>query len=268
MQPSEYLDRLVFANRDAALAYLNSDPEAHTFTGSEVNLKHELVVRVRDSVSYRIGAMGYHLACLDAADAAAQKYARSHVGRQNLIQDMRPFIMQQRYILDDILCGSMSLLDYMARLIACTMHASVNVRRCDWDRLYKWSKHGGDTGAGPSKLKGSVVGQIIVSENEAWIQALYDYRSKVIHYEAIPPGATLTYTERIGEPAEFGKFGVEVPEKFVRRLKLSEVREGVTISEAVSHLIVKLARAATDILQAVSAEMEERRAERFAERGR
>jgi hypothetical protein len=137
------------------------------------------VYRLRDSISYRATSVVWHLTVLSRAreDARRRLNTSAAAALEGTSSPMAAlnFMRSQFFLFDDVVFNTLSLYDYLSRLIGA-------VRRFPTGRQL-WAEMVKDCRKKPSRIPPRVA-ELVIQTHETWVNELDRFRGQAIHEEA------------------------------------------------------------------------------------
>lgn len=176
-----------------------------------------VVLQQRDSVLYRFESLSFHLSLLGNS---LEKYA-SLIGEEGPTDrteraHLRAAANEALYLLDDIVFNSASMFDYWAGLVA-AIFLGPHRHTIKWNNLRR-TLSGSATdrpSAGEAFLVDSSSARRILHLHGEWVDALFAYRSDVIHTSAEKADGAIVRTWR---PEHSVELQIPLPAKLRRRM--------------------------------------------------
>lgn len=140
---------------------------------------------VRDSIVYRCNSLKWHTSQPNAMHANLESQLRSSLLDGLCTAQLLPSHQAGlHYLLDDIVFGNVSLLDYVANLVGLVLEGFAQRGKYRWNNAVRsaTSNHG--------PLPGSETGNLLKQANRDWVNALQAYRGDLIHKHEIMGNAS------------------------------------------------------------------------------
>jgi hypothetical protein len=135
---------------------------------------------VRDSIIYRSNSLKWHAHQLSSLHSRLElQLHSSFLAEMDTVQMLPAHQEGLYYLFDDVVFGSISLLDYVANLIGLVFDGFAQRGKYKWNNAHKAaaSKSG--------ELSGSETGKLIKDAHRNWVNGLQSYRGDLIHKHAI-----------------------------------------------------------------------------------
>jgi hypothetical protein len=239
----------------ASLRMLNAS--YRNVTKGEIEQYREAIVGQRDSVLYRFDALSFHVTVL-ASRLRHFEAAMSNDGSDR--GTLRQAANTALFLLDDIVFNAASMFDYWAGLVACVF-IGPRKRATKWNSLHNSVRGAVGAGATHSEqyLRESSTALRVKRLHGAWIDALFGYRSEVIHFSAEKPNAA--FLRHISSGVEVApELKIHVPQKLVRKLSfLGDVasQPELPVLQGAAHLYFACFQALADLSLSLSSDIDE-----------
>lgn len=237
----------------ACLRMLNAS--YRSVSKGEIELFREAIVAQRDSILFRFDALGFHLVELNAKLQQFEASASIPDPRRALWHSAGNIALM---LLDDLAFNAASMFNYWAGLVACSF-VGLRKRATKWNALVNTVRGAAPSNAGPSEhyLRDSSTAMRAEQLHREWVDALFSYRSSVIHFVAQKPNAAVvTYLTGDRSP----ELKVHVPPGLVRKLRFLGgvgVQPELPILQGASHLYFACFQALADLSLSFSSDVDE-----------
>jgi hypothetical protein len=157
----------VFVQDKFSISQLGSDNAKYFFS-------------VRDSIIYRSNSLKWHALQLGSIHSSLElQLHSSFLAGMHTAQMLPSHQAGLHYLFDDVIFGSISLLDYVANLVGLAFEGFAQRGKYKWNNAHKSaaSNHGA--------LSCSETGNLIKQSHKDWVNGLQSYRGDLIHKHAI-----------------------------------------------------------------------------------
>lgn len=240
----------------ACVRFLNASH--HHFPRAKRESYQSAVLQQRDSVLYRFESLGFHLSLLGTS---LERYA-SLIGEWKTADrrdraHLRAAANEALYLLDDLVFNSASMFDYWAGLVA-AIFLGPHKHTTNWNSLHRMLK-----GTPSERTRGG--GKFLVESSSArriahlhreWVDALYAYRSDVIHTSAEKADGAIV---RSWAPAHGIELRIPLPAKLRRRMSYlleDDPEDGLALVGAV-RLYMRCYYSLTDLALSLSSDVDD-----------
>ncbi len=237
----------------ACLRILNAS--YRNLTKGEIDSFRGAIIAQRDSILFRFDALGFHVEELNSKLQQFEASASIPDPRRALLHSAGNTALM---LLDDLVFNAASMFDYWAGLVACSF-VGLRKRATKWNSLVNTVRGAIPKNAGPSEyfLRDSSTAIRSDQLHRDWVDALFSYRSSVIHFAAQKPNAAVV-RYLTGERSP--ELKVHVPPGMVRKLGfLGEVgsQPELPILQGASHLYFACFQALTDLSLSFSSDVDD-----------
>ncbi len=217
---------------DLGLSYINK------ISGKLNDPKNENYFKLRESISFRLNSILFHLRLLNAVQKSQQKQM---IGKPQDPSKIPQLHDEQLSLFDSIVFHSISLFDYLGNQIdyVCNTKGQMKLK---WNGVFDSIKDS------KNPLSQSPISKVVKDVHVNFVDKLYSYRSELIHYSNDFSGATLGF-----HPLKQNhSFLVFAPKKLCKRfsdLKTLTENNRVTLNFASFWLVEKTLKSIISIIK-------------------
>lgn len=164
---------------------------------------------LRDSMTYRMKSINYHLNLMIKRNNEILIKLR---GNPFQFSEMEMMSAQNEfmYLFDDLVFNVSSIFDYFGGLIGC-LYVDIDKHKIKWKGCER------ACAKDDNQMSTYKIAELVTSENRAWIQQLFEYRSKLIHFhkDNVTSSKQLTFNSN----GFTSVFKVDRPDVFLKLMK-------------------------------------------------
>jgi hypothetical protein len=184
-----------------------------------------LVMKLRDSLTYRVEALAWHAHLLRILKGSAERrLGEAFPNKEKEYHLLMRAGAEQHYTFDDLVFNALAAFDYLGNLLGFAYYGEQR-RKAKWDRIQKYAHdQARERSHHPScRISAGLAGAAIRQVHARFVEGLSEYRHALIHYEALmgqgtfkqtfastdPPG--IAYSLRFEPPPQFWKHLRRIP---------------------------------------------------------
>lgn len=218
----------------------------------------DMVLSLRDSLSYRSEALSWHLQLLRLLKTSAeQRLDDSFPDHQREFELLMLAGFEQHWVFDDLVFNALSAFDYLGNLVGFVYYGERR-RKSKWDRVQKCARDRNYElqQNEATRISGGLAGPVISAAHTTLVSGLADYRAALIHYEALVGTGVLNTAH--SENTRRGishELVVHPPREFYKLLRRSSPETGEPLQAAALWLLDRCDTALYDILRALERDL-------------
>jgi hypothetical protein len=211
-------------------------------------------VSLRDSIWTRFDSLRFHHSLLLRLNDDKREKLNAQKPGSDDFDLLWASTWYTHYLFDDVVFNSISLFDYLGNAVWFAFHGQNHIKK-KWNKAYSAAK-GSDMEVrlkrGP-RILGSKTGAVIRRAHESFVNALYEYRSDLIHNRIDGPNV---FSHEFWEQTRQPGFRASLPKGYVHRLRvlLPNAKAGnpdVDVASGAEHLILRTGHVTLELLGAL-----------------
>jgi hypothetical protein len=155
-----------------------------------------LMMRLRDSLTYRVEALAWHAHLLRTLKSSAERrLAEVFPDKEKEYHILMRAGTEQHYAFDDLVFNALAAFDYLGNFVGFAYYGEQR-KKAKWDRIQKYARDGEFEGRehSPRRISGCRAGESVRLVHSLLVDGLSQYRHALIHYEALRGRGTLKTT--------------------------------------------------------------------------
>ncbi len=172
---------------------------------------------LRDSIWTRFDSLRFHRRLLANVDQQLQARLPQIEDSDERFRTIWTALWHSQYLFDDLVFNTVSLFDYLGNTVWFAFHGKNHIKK-KWNKAYEAARRP-DLEKNLSKglrIHGSATGQAVLSAHQTLVNALYGYRSDLIHNRIDGPDI---YNSDFWRESWHPGFRLPLPQGYMRRLQ-------------------------------------------------
>ena len=177
----------------------------------------EIASDLRDSIWTRFDSLRFHHGLLSNVNQQLQGQLGQIKDGDKRFKIIWAALWHSQYLFDDLVFNTVSLFDYVGNTVWFAFHGQNHIKK-KWNKAYEAARRPSlETSLrGGLRIHGSATGQTILSAHQSLVNALYGYRSDLIHNRIDGPEV---YSSDFWRDSWHPDFRIPLPEGYVRRIQ-------------------------------------------------